>query len=107
MQEWAEDYYVEEYDSGCCLKCSDSYEGCLCFDCKCTKCYWYITPEEWNGENGKCGKVDVLKKERFGVTPFPRDLKKTNINTQDLIITPKRWLKEKIKEENDDDNLCK
>jgi len=27
---------------GCCLDCPNGYEGCLCYDCKCKKCYWYI-----------------------------------------------------------------
>ena len=33
---------ISQYpDEGCCLNCSESHEGCLCFDCKCTKCDEY------------------------------------------------------------------
>ncbi len=65
MQIYEEDYYAEtEYNEGCCLKCSDKEEGCLCYFCKCTKCYWYITPEEYNFEKGKCGKVSHLKQQK-------------------------------------------
>lgn len=35
-----EDYYELE-DRGCCLHCEDSYEGCLCYNCKCSKCIHY------------------------------------------------------------------
>ena len=42
MQFECEDYYEDGYDTGCCLKCSKSYKGCLCFECKCKckKCLW-------------------------------------------------------------------
>lgn len=64
-QEAFPDYYtltkVGE-ENGCCLLCEDAEEGCLCYDCKCKKCYWYIPPEEWNGENGKCRKTLKLNK---------------------------------------------
>jgi hypothetical protein len=52
-----EDYYILEHDSGCCLNCSDAEPGCLCYDCCCTSCCWYIPPERWDGENGHCGKT--------------------------------------------------
>jgi hypothetical protein len=38
------DYYKDD-SLGCCLACSDSYDGCLCFDCNCTKCDMY-DPED-------------------------------------------------------------
>lgn len=59
------DYYIEEVDSGCCLRCSESEIDCLCYDCKCSKCFWYDSPEEYNFEKGHCGMVDVLKKRKM------------------------------------------
>jgi len=56
MQEWCEDFSLLCHDEGCCLYCSKSSPGCLCFDCKCRKCYWY------NNE-GWCEKTEILKKE--------------------------------------------
>lgn len=49
------DYY-ELDDPGCCLICEDAYDGCLCFNCKCSKCSMYSEndPEsESIDENGK------------------------------------------------------
>ena len=55
-----EDYYGEE---GCCLTCPtenqrenimDDEGNCLCFECKCTKCFWYEPNFEWEEEGGKC-----------------------------------------------------
>lgn len=46
------DYSCE--DVGCCLNCPNSYEGCLCFDCKCSKCLYYTPPQDWDGSHGKC-----------------------------------------------------
>ena len=40
------DYYGED---GCCLTCEDSYDGCLCFDCKCKKCEWYEADTDYSG----------------------------------------------------------
>jgi len=58
MIEPPEDFYGMQLngilDSGCCMLCTDRYDGCLCYDCNCTKCYWYIDPENWNGEKGRC-----------------------------------------------------
>ena len=61
MQESCIDYYDEYIGMdihGCCLICPDAEDGCLCYDCKCTKCYWY-EPEE-----GYCELVDYFKQER-------------------------------------------
>lgn len=46
------DYSSEPY--GCCLNCPNAHPGCLCFECKCTKCEHYIPPCDWDGEHGKC-----------------------------------------------------
>lgn len=42
---------------GCCLICENAYPGCLCYDCKCSKCEHYsgnvdtdICNEETDGE---------------------------------------------------------
>lgn len=57
-QEDYEDFYGMEKEgiisNGCCLLCNSRYDGCLCFDCNCSKCYWLIPAEEWNGEKGRC-----------------------------------------------------
>lgn len=34
------DYY-EFNDPGCCLICPDAHPGCLCYNCKCSKCVHY------------------------------------------------------------------
>lgn len=34
------DYYEIE-DEGCCLHCPDAEPGCLCYNCKCSKCEHY------------------------------------------------------------------
>ena len=57
MQEWATDYY--HVGIGCCLLCRESSPGCLCFECNCSKCFWY----DRNGEP-KCEKTLELKEER-------------------------------------------
>ena len=44
MQEMAIDYYEKQQTGatiGCCLLCKKQAIGCLCYDCKCTKCFWY------------------------------------------------------------------
>ena len=43
MQEGCYDYYnnLNGRTGACCLECPDKEEGCLCFDCACTKCYFY------------------------------------------------------------------
>lgn len=65
MQNWCEDYYeICEFGEGCCLNCPDSYEGCLCYECKCKQCYWYTPPEEYDREKGHCDKTDELIKEK-------------------------------------------
>jgi hypothetical protein len=61
MQIGEYDYLNEE---GCCLDCIMGYQGCLCFDCKCTKCYWYSSPEKFDGEKGHCDYTDILIKEK-------------------------------------------
>lgn len=50
IQEGFDSYYdlcFEGDEEGCCLLCPEQEEGCLCFECKCTKCYWYIPPEDY------------------------------------------------------------
>lgn len=45
---------------GCCLSCPNKKPGCLCYECKCTKCYWYRSKEEGynspskSNQNGFC-----------------------------------------------------
>lgn len=47
-------YSEGEESHGCCLLCPDSKPGCLCYDCKCTKCYWYEKTED----GGHCAHTD-------------------------------------------------
>lgn len=49
MQENANDYYAEE---GCCLTCKYAEPGCMCYKCRCRKCYWYYYDE--SREKGFC-----------------------------------------------------
>jgi rubrerythrin len=62
MQEGHTDYY--ETQEGCCLICSDAHPGCLCYDCNCTKCFWYSYE---GGGKGSCDKkyelINIRKKE--------------------------------------------
>ena len=43
------DYYGEV---GCCLTCLEQHEGCLCPECKCTRCSHYV--KEYYDERGRC-----------------------------------------------------
>jgi hypothetical protein len=61
MQENHYNYLNEE---GCCLNCEYASTGCLCTECKCTKCYWYSPPSKYDREKGKCDYVEVLKQKR-------------------------------------------
>jgi len=65
VQEDCPDYF-EEYSEdeicGCCLCCPKAEDGCLCTDCKCTKCYWYEFDEDIN--EGSCGLACSWKSER-------------------------------------------
>jgi hypothetical protein len=65
MQEDQEDYYNKGLNgqSGCCLVCPEAHEGCLCYDCKCKKCFYYSPPEGFS-DKGSCDKVSELKEER-------------------------------------------
>ena len=51
------DNYYDAEDPGCCLICPNSYDGCLCYECKCSKCSEY-EPEgdydEYGNEKGYC-----------------------------------------------------
>jgi hypothetical protein len=53
MQKFAHDYYksgldegwsetMNEHGEGCCLKCKEKHDGCLCYDCRCKHCKWYF-----------------------------------------------------------------
>ena len=64
VQEWNEDFSTLEVGEGCCLNCSDAHTGCLCYECKCKQCYWYSSPEQYNGMQGHCDKTDLLKEKR-------------------------------------------
>ena len=64
MNEGFYDYSNLDTGNGCCLNCYDASPGCLCYNCKCSKCYWYSSPQEYDGIKGHCDKTDLLKEER-------------------------------------------
>lgn len=69
----SEDYYEycqETGEVGCCLLCVEAHDGCLCFNCKCTKCEHY-------DEEEKC--------------TIALDNGSNNYNLQ-VIIDPNRWI---------------
>ena len=51
--------YHEEEDEGCCLVCPEAEEGCLCYDCKCSKCDNYRREED--EEEGYCVLAEEWK----------------------------------------------
>jgi hypothetical protein len=59
MTDWYE-IMSEDGDGehGCCLLCDDAEPGCLCYECKCTKCLHYELDEL---EGGYCTMVDELR----------------------------------------------
>lgn len=57
------DYYELE-DRGCCLLCKKAYPGCLCYSCKCKKCFWYVPPE-FSGEFDSFGKPKGSCNKKF------------------------------------------
>uniref|UniRef100_A0A6H1ZYD9 Uncharacterized protein n=1 Tax=viral metagenome TaxID=1070528 RepID=A0A6H1ZYD9_9ZZZZ len=65
------DYYQDE---GCCLTCEDAEPGCLCFNCKCTKCVYY-------NEGGFCNIAESsrieAKKRRKSISEWA---KKRNVD---------------------------
>ena len=94
------DYYEEclgSYDGkGCCLLCDEAEPGCLCYECKCTKCFWYediggegycTLAESWKEENRKKANEYSNKKVR---NPIKCDSKKVlaQIEDSDLIWIP-------------------
>jgi len=119
MQEWCKDYYLNEYDTGCCLNCSKSHDGCLCFDCKCAKCYWYRPTEKNDGVKGKCDKVKTKEEWREHYESLEeknneefRKRKKEQEKEEEkhidyiksITMKPNDWLDEQIKKEKGDGN---
>ena len=64
MQEGSIDYYeYSDFDEpGCCLICPDAELGCLCYDCKCKKCYWYSY--YLYSDEGECELALMFKQEK-------------------------------------------
>ena len=95
-------YDYSENEVGCCLNCPSSYPGCLCYECKCKKCYWYGSSES----GGWCEKIDVLKKERknkiklkYLIEEFKRkNLLKKLSNENKIIIETKKGQEDLINE---------
>jgi hypothetical protein len=68
MQPEEEDYYelseIEQDFIGCCLYCEDAEPGCLCYQCRCTKCLHYTPPDEsgeTNEEGEEKGSCDLAR----------------------------------------------
>jgi hypothetical protein len=61
MQEGCHDWSNSGLNCGCCLNCSKNYVGCLCYDCKCSKCLWYC---KISGLKGICELTEWQKEER-------------------------------------------
>lgn len=79
MQEWCDDYSGME--DGCCLNCPDAEYGCLCYACCCKKCYWYIPPEEYDGEKGRCAlavkrRIKREQKRDLWIDNFTKNIQK-------------------------------
>jgi hypothetical protein len=100
------DYYGEV---GCCLTCSNKYEGCLCFECKCTQCSHYVSDERrcylsleredkweelkmeidaWLKETEKAYLVVVDGEEIW----VPKSLTKIESTNKDCFIVMPKWL---------------
>lgn len=96
MQEGYQDFSTLEINQGCCLNCSESHEGCLCYDCKCTKCLWYSPPQENDEIKGSCDYKEVLKerrkeeyKKKLKKQEEERKIKLNILNKQNLEISKK------------------
>ena len=66
MQEDCEDY--SDSEDGCCLNCEDAETGCLCYDCKCTKCFHYTPPDEsgeFDEDGFEKGVCDITVQAKF------------------------------------------
>lgn len=57
------DYY-ESGDEGCCLNCPNAEPGCLCFQCKCSQCYWYSLNQQISTDGGYCVLANFWREER-------------------------------------------
>ena len=81
MQEGYHDYSEGERNSGCCLDCDDSHDGCLCYDCKCKNCFWYSSQEDTQSEKGHCDKTDSLKgkKEEKWLNNYSKNIKEKRL----------------------------
>ena len=45
---------------GCCVTCKKKHPGCLCYECRCTKCDWYeVMIRGWD-------TIDKLQESRCG-----------------------------------------
>lgn len=65
MQDNCEDFYelcLEGYEGGCCLVCPEAHEGCLCYECKCRKCYCYTYD---GNDSGHCDIAKAVWREKL------------------------------------------
>jgi hypothetical protein len=59
-------YDYSEDEEGCCLNCDEASDGCLCYECKCTKCYNYTYSQFDYGfcDIAMANKVNSRKKSK-------------------------------------------
>jgi len=57
-----EDWYELE-DDGCCLICENAEPGCLCYNCKCSKCIHYSKNIDPFIDEGFCNLVEKWREE--------------------------------------------
>lgn len=86
MRPILEDYYELE-DPGCCLICDDAEEGCLCRNCKCSKCEHYSgndpeTALEYTDEGKRwCRLVEDWEDERQKKFAVGKESSSYQVNT--------------------------
>jgi hypothetical protein len=97
MQESCFDYSQLQRNCGCCLKCQDFRSGCLCFDCKCSKCYWYLSPDGSGYEKGYCEY-----KTKFWRKYYEQKAEKDKESYYKLKNEKDKKEEEKIKKSNED-----
>jgi len=67
------------------LNCDDVHEGCLCFECKCTKCYWYSSPSECDGRHGYCDLKTERENKKISINEAANKLAALNLKANPLV----------------------
>ena len=99
MQEGYTDWHTEG-GVGCCLNCSKSYQGCLCYDCKCKKCYWYF--KDLYDSKGYCELGPILReKKKQELIKYYKQQKEKEFKKGELLKKQNEQIVKEIKEEGD------